>query len=324
MALKIVHNHNLLPDGFCHLAYPVQHVCAFAYNSQFNSLQWNRVTHALSVVSQNGTIILDDQIFCFDKYKINIIEYSDNILWIGYEYSFYILDMHTRSAHKYLSVFDARLIKPIGRDYWMYAIDENSSVPIFTWDLLTRLEPNMIPTVIVEPGTKVHPVTLADSAVNFFAIRNNTIQLLNREFKKINTANVLDFFPHYTKLTHPGVFNNGDEVVMQHLITVNDNCLLYYEWFDVIECRWGDIEGCESKYCYDFTTSRVVPFENEPLDYYVNGIFPFRDFDGHVKLCSYQYYPAGDWKQIYEPDYSKQEDTVLGKRKAEIQITSTL
>lgn len=348
MALKIIYNHNLLPEGVYRPSYPLEHICAFSYvNSQNEQQIWtlerNRTTKILAAVSQNtntpAVIVLDYQMYNFDKYKINIIEYSDNILWVGYQHTFYIVDMVSMTAHKYTSVIDTQCIKPIGREYWTGPIDENFTVPVFTWDLLTRLEPDMVPVlnVAATDNTKIYPVTIPGTAVKFVAITGMRLLFLDCDWKTYTALNVDSFFPNYVQLTHP---DSGADNELQTIITVNDNCLLCYEWFDVIDNKWGDIAGCESKLCWDFTTGQAVPFANKELNHFVTNVFPFRDFDGVVKLCSHEYYPAGSWKRIYEPDYQFQNqnapftmdvtdmlpeppasNTTLGKRKAEIQIT---
>ncbi len=326
MALKIIHNHNLLSESIYCPSYPLQHICAFRYNSQFNQvwrLEWNYKTCVLEIVSGDVSIILDTIPYGFSKYSLNVIEYSNNILWVGYsngiEHSFYIVDMVSQISHKYQSALDTRLIIPIGRDYWMYVIDKKSSVPIFTWESLTRLEPNMIPILVIESDTILCPVTIPGTNVSFVSICNRTIDFLNWELETISSTNVINFFSNYSQLTHPSFANSE----LKYLVTVNDNCLLYYEWFDVIDSNRGDISGCESILCFDFTTEKIIPFTNKQLDYFVTDIFPFRDFDGVIKLCSSEYYPAGDWKKIYEPEIHliSKVDTSLGKRKAEIQIT---
>ncbi len=349
MALKIIHNHNLLPEGIYRPSYPLEHICAFSHansqeNNQIWSLQWNRATRILAAVSQFNTIVLDNQLHFLDKYKIKVIEYSDNILWVGYQQSFYIVDMISMSAHKYSSSINTQCIKPIGREYWSGPVYENFKVPIYTWDLLTRLEPDMVPTLSIDKFTQIYPVTIPGTRIQFVAISQMSLLFLDREWKTVDTLDILDIFPNYTKLTHP---DNGVDNELQSLITVNDNCLLYYEWFDVIDNKWGDVAGCESKFCWDFTNGQAIPFANKQLDYFVTNVFPFRDFDGIVKLCSNEYYPAGSWKTIYEPEYQTQThkpenswfalsglepinmlpvpnttpNTTLGKRKAEIQIT---
>ncbi len=318
MVLKIIHNHNLLPEGIYQPDYPLEHICAFTYNSQIYALQLNSNTKILSIVSAlipNTPVVVIGAIGYGGKDSLNIIEYSDNILWIGCEFTFCICDLVSMVSRKYDSDFNTRFITPVGRDYWMY-INGSSSVPVFTWDLLTRLERYIIPTVIEEPGARYYPITACGPNVSYIGTCPNLqyITFMNSRLDIISNCCVLNYFPNYKKLVHsnPEIFTE-----LQSLITVNDNCLLYYEWFDF---SLGPTVGCESKLCFDFTTGQIIPFANNQLDYLVLKIFPFRDFDGIIKLCSHENYLGNSWKTIYEPE-NVNGSTVLGKRKADVQIT---
>ncbi len=319
MSLKIIHNHNLLPKGI----YPIEHICAFTYNHQIYVIQLDLKTKVLSIVSAqmpDFPVLVVGAIGYGEKDSLNVIEYSDNILWIGCEFTFCICDLVSMVARKYDSDFNTRFIIPIGREYWMY-VNGRSSVPIFTWDLLTRLERYIIPVVIEEPGARYYPVTACGPNVSYIGTSPNSqyINFMNSNLDIISTCCVLNFFPNYKKLVHP---NSNAFTEMQFLITVNDNCLLYYEWFNI---SIGPNVGCESKLCFDFTTGQIIPFGNNQLYWIISKIFPFRDFDGIVKICSHESFTTYSQKSIYEPENLSAPDvnanTTLGKRKADIQIT---
>lgn len=342
MALKIIHNHNLLPEDVYHPKYPLTHFYGFTYNSHLWSLNHILSTRELVLSSGDITIVLDSNISSNSAYTTNAIEYSDNIIWVGYsdefasscsstsldteKFYFCIVDLQSQTSRKYVSELNPRFIKPVGRDYWTYSIDkeldEESSVPtyVFTWESLTRLGDPISPVVVGKPGTQYYPIAWCQRyRASFVAVNGTTLEFLDAELKTMFSTNIFSFFPDYKKLTHP------DSSVLyepDYLITINDNCLLYYEWYNVIDQKWGDIEGCESKYCLDLTTGQSIPFSNKPLDYFVTDLFPFRDFDGIIKLHSSEFYPAGSWKTIYEPKqiHELPVDSALGKRKALCQI----
>ena len=326
MALEIIHNHNLLPVGVYRPKYPLTHLYGFAYNTQILSLCHNNETKELVLSFGEKTIVLDSNISANSAYTTNAIVYFNNFLWVGYscefdKFYFCIVDLQSRISRKYESALNPKFIKPVGRDYWTYTIDETSSVPVFTWESLERLGNPISPVVIDEPGTKYYSVEWRRwRDVCFVAVNGKTLKFVNRELSILFFKDVREFFPQYKKLTHP---NSSVLYDPDYLITINDNCLLYYEWYNVIEQKWGDIEGCESKYCWNFITEQSVPFAHKILDYYVTNLFPFYDFDGIIKLHSSEFYPAGSWKTIYEPEEicSVPIDSALGKRKADCQIT---
>jgi len=331
MALKIIYNYNLLPEGVYHPKYPQTYIYAFAYNSQTWVLNHNYQTRELTLncIDSSESLTIDTSIRMCCDYSINAIVYSDNIIWLGHsdtnEYDssgavssrFYIVDMQTKISHKYhTTAFNTKLIEPVGRNFWTYTMSKQSSVPIFTWDTLTRLGDQISPVLIGEPETEYFPIDKYGASV--VAVKDQTLEFLDSKLTTLFVSDVFSFFPAYERLTHP---DNSIEETPDYLVAINDNCLLYYEWYDVIDQKWGDIDGCEAKYCFDFTTEQIIPFVNKTLEYFVTHVFPFRDFDGVIKLRSSEYYPAGSWKTIYYPKaLPVSAKTALGKRKAEEEL----
>jgi hypothetical protein len=84
---------------------------------------------------------------------------------------------------------------------------------------------------------------------------------------------------------------------------INENCLLYYETCDAIENPQGGCvlcPGIENIYCYDFSTSQEIRFNNRKMRQYCTYGKPFRH-ENKVMLLLNEYYPASDWQTLIRP-----------------------
>ncbi len=341
MTIKIIHQHNLIPDEI-HLPYPAEFLKAIEYNSQIWCLYNNLQTHELKLSNGLDSILIDPNICSYYKHSINVIPYSDNILWIGLYNSellikpdkttscFYIVDLLSLKSNCYSTDFNIKLIKPIGQNYWYYQPDESSNVAIYNWTSLTQLDSSIQPILDDKPGVKYYPVSW--SGASFVRVEDTTLDFLDSELNCLFSGSVFSFFPGYKPLECPypnseyaHLIEDSEELNSQFkwLITINDNCLLYYEWYDVID-GFVDIEGSENKLCFNFNNDLIIKFKNNVVRYYVSNVFPFINSDGIINLSSSECYPAGSWTAIYEPIepivVKENTNSLLGKRKANYEL----
>lgn len=321
MALNTIVNINTLPTD---IRYPNLNerktfAGAFVYNGQTHVVYQNLQKNALSICQYPG-----EEIMCipFDStYRThcfsNFIAWTNDTLWIGSrkeivevnaqglpiiksepEPWFFLINLKTKTFTGYKSYVPTGKIFPIGKSYW-YWIDGNTKY-IYTWSDLVKLNWLISPYKVTSSSIEYFPVAYnGASFVEVNDLENSQLKFLNENLEQVFETNVLDFFPGYVQLEHVDPDANSNPIT--RAITVNDNCLLLYESYELQENKhFIEAEGHEQKLCWDFTNQTHVHFESKELDYYVSRVIPVRTGD-QVCLWSWEWYPAGNWMKVYEP-----------------------
>ncbi len=250
----------------------------------------------LSTQKTIGEVELDDK----NKYKTNeylqVIMYSDTILWIGlkgFHYGVCIFDLTKDKLIKHFTMkaFNS-IINFIEQKYFIitqYELPMQLPLKVYTWANLLNLENITEPPVYTfKRECDLFPIDWSESSIEKFnSVRfvqthldSTQLDFLDGNFFLVITLNIGDLFPDYQPIP-----NSTKKQI------VNDNCLLFMEKFDG---NLGDNNSNEKTnyYCWDFTNNKPIIFTNNILinkNYYLT---PYRDFTntttGKIKHVGYR------------------------------------
>ncbi len=250
----------------------------------------------LSTQKTIGEVELDDK----NKYKTNeylqVIMYSDTILWIGlkgFHYGVCIFDLAKGKLinHFTMNAFNG-IINFIEQKYFIitqYKLPMQPPLKVYTWANLLNLENITEPPVYTfKRESNLFPINWSASSIEKFnSVRfvqthldSTQLDFLDGNFFLVITLNIGDLFPDYQPIP-----NSTKKQI------VNDNCLLFMEKFDG---NLGDDNSNEKTnyYCWDFSYNQPIIFTNNNLinkNYYLT---PYRDFTntttGKIKHVGYR------------------------------------
>ena len=258
----------------------------------------------------------------------NFIAYSDDVLWIGTQnqasepresgliynyYWFFKIDLKGKTFFFSTTLIPTDRIFPIGNSFWYY--DNISTRTIHKWSDLMHIDRADIacsPYKRINPTTSFYPINY--SGENHFLETNSlepdVLYLTNTKLENAEKISLEWFFPDYEPLKHD-CQENSNPIRME--ITVNDNCLVLREWYELKETRHLiQVNGLEQIYCWDVTNRTQVHFKSRKLNNYVSRVLPIRK-NNQVCLWSWEWYSGGHWLKVHDPVYNN--ESLLGKRK---------
>ena len=241
--------------------------------------------------------------------------YSNSILWIGLSgdyYSGFIFDFTSgelKEISSQLKNFNIRKITPIGQKYFMLCPlnnllnIENDKTYIYKCENLMFLNKFPEPVHQINRDSFLYPIDWSSSSIKHLGsiafvqtfFKSHQIDFLDKNFQLIITLEIGDLFPNYQWVTKARLWE--DEI-----ISVNANCLLYYEHI-VQDNNNNDTDtGQKNIYCWDFTTNSQVFFPSYICKDRVLDIVPFRDSNDQVKYLTYNDVSFIIYAKIYKAE----------------------
>ncbi len=241
-----------------------------------------------------------------------------------------IFDLVNLTYYSFISVYQIDYIKPIGQK--LFAIKPckldldpdtaNVQYGIYEWSDLLNLSQPIQPVRMLKYSMDLYPVDWTSSLIAHLADcswiqtqdESYQIELFNEKFEFVSRFDARDIFPNYKPLPPINLkkiskfqrkFITDTNYLTKLIISVNDNCLLLFEYRDLIEGYKGKISvksGLTNVHCWDFTTNTSVEFSRYNLNHFISWVIPFRDLTNAnaIKYIGYEWYPAGSWRRIYQ------------------------
>ncbi len=241
---------------------------------------------------------------------LTVFKYSKSILWVGFLgrgclYHVWIVDLETLIIIKNFKINSVNIILPVGQEYFIVESLSYVKPKVYTWNNLIKLDKLDDPIKQLEKYSRIYPIDWSSSSIKYLGscafiqtqMMSYNITFLDKNFNYIISINVQDLFTNYQYI--PGV--NPSRI--NKLITVNDNCLLYWEYTDIY-LGLGNIEypGQTNIYCWDFTFNSQVKFSNYKFENSINYVKPFRNPNNpnQVKYFA-EYFDDNDvYSKVYE------------------------
>ncbi len=198
----------------------------------------------------------------------------------------------------------------------------NMDYGIYKWSDLLNLDKPIQPVRMIKWTMDLYPVDWSSSSIAHLADcawiqtqdESYQIELFNEKFESVGSFDVRDIFTNYKPLPPINLkkiskfqkeFITDTNYPTKQIISVNDNCLLLFEYRDLIEGYNGKISvksGLTNVHCWDFTANTPVKFSRYNLNHFVGDVIPFRDSinANAIKYIGYEWYPAGSWCRIYQ------------------------
>ena len=265
-------------------------------------------------ISPNGNYAFDNE--------FNVFMYSDSLLWIGIENdslefnTVWVVNLELFSWESINTTVPLKKIIPVGQKYFMLSpTDESEPSGLYNWTDLIKLHNPIVPIKLIPPDKRLFPVDWTSSSIGKLAacvfcctsVCTSMIEFWDENLELVLQLNPTDLFADY----RPIPLDEDSEIeeslrdqynTIDTIITVNDNCLLFYELKNLVDYRGKHIikPGQTNIYCWDFTNNTQVKFPNYELEHFVSDVIPFRASSGKVKYFAKEWYPAGSWTRIYE------------------------
>ncbi len=241
----------------------------------------------------------------------------------------WIFDLDNLTYYTFISAYQIDYIKPIGQKLFAIKPCEMDLEPdtanvqygIYEWSDLLNLSQPIQPVRMLKYSMDLYSVNwssssiahLADSAYIQTQDESYQVELYNEQFELVWGFDIRDIFPNYKPLPPINLkkiskfqreFITDTNYPTKLFISVNDNCLLLYEYRDLIEAYNGKMpvkDGLTNVHCWDFTANTEVKFSRYNLNHFITWVIPFRDSTSNIiKYIGYEWYPAGSWCRIYQ------------------------
>ncbi len=241
-----------------------------------------------------------------------------------------IFDLANITYYCFQSAWPIDYIEPIGQKLFAikpckFDLDPdtaNVEYGIYKWSDLLNLDKPIQPVRMLKYPFDLYPVDWTSSSIAHLAdcawIQTQDgsyqIELYNEQFELVGNFDIRNIFPNYKPLPPINLkklskfqrkFITDTNYPTKLIISVNDNCLLLFEYRDLIEGYNGKISvksGLTNVHCWDFTANTSVKFSRYNLHHFVSWVIPFRDMSNPnaIKYIGYEWYPAGSWRRIYQ------------------------
>ncbi len=242
----------------------------------------------------------------------------------------WIIDLVNLTHYCFQSAWPIDYINPIGQKLFSIKpckldLDPdtaNVEYGIYEWSDLLNLNKPIQPVRMLKYSMDLYSVNWSSSSIGNLADcawiqtqdESYQVELFNEQFELVGKFDIRDIFPNYKPLPPINLkkiskfqreFITDTNYPTKLIISVNDNCLLLFEYRDLIEGYNGKIpvkDGLTNVHCWDFTANTSVEFSRYNLHHFVTWVIPFRDLSNpnDIKYIGYEWYPAGSWCRIYQ------------------------
>ncbi len=248
----------------------------------------------LDTNTQLASLIIENNFKDLNNKYLEAFMYSESVLFIGihgvdWTFGVWLFDLVNSQLISHTIANLVTKFEIVGQKYFIIRSMDSLIIKVYTWANLTHMDNLDEPVCTLHSAYQIYPINWGSSSIGHFSsiayVRvfrafGKKLEFLNGDFQLVVTHNVWDLFPDYQQI--PKEKANGRET--RRTITVNANCLLFFEHKPYFNYDGSIAIGYTNCYCWDFTTNSQVKFPNYELEHHVHSVIPFRDAKDPFKV----------------------------------------
>ncbi len=248
----------------------------------------------LDTNTQLASWVIGDNFKDLNNKYLEAFMYSESVLTIGIlgvhrTFGVWLFDLANSQLLSHSIAHSVTKFEIVGQKFFIIKPKESLIIKMYTWSNLTHMDNLDEPVCTLHSAYQIYPINWSSSSIGHFSsiayVRvfralGKTLEFLDGNFQLVVTHNICDLFPDYQPI--PKEKANGHET--RRTITVNANCLLFFEHKPYFNYDGSIAIGYTNCYCWDFTTNSQVKFPNYELEHHIHSVIPFRDAKNPFKV----------------------------------------